>query len=341
VQADSDGRRIEHIEVRPLEGPSLKVRARRYILACGAIENSRLLLASNDVEPQGIGNKHDQVGRFFMEHPAGRIASISTPQPFEMWSTFRKRFMRDGTPLAPALRLGDETQERERALNGIVTLKLQRDPKLGPTISNRVYSNIKHSLDPTRSGRALDHIYRGLRGWLQRHVRDTVAKAKAKAGKTSLYLITRGEQAPNPDSRVLLSDERDAFGNPRANLDWRLGELDKHSQRVLVRTFDEELRRLGKGSATPNEWLSDPDPQWPIDLTVGNHPLANYHQMGGTRMSDDPATGVVDADCRVHGYDNLYVAGSSVFPTGGWANPTMTIIALALKLAEHLDSTDN
>ena len=132
------------------------------------------------------------------------------------------------------------------------------------------------------------------------HVRDTVAKAKAKAGKTSLYLITRGEQAPNPDSRVLLSEERDTFGNPLANLDWRLGELDKHSQRVLVRTFDEELRRLGQGSATPSDWLSDLNPQWPIDLTVGNHHLANYHQLGGTRMSDDSTSGVVDADCRVH-----------------------------------------
>jgi len=341
VQADADGRQIRHVEVRSLDGPALQVRARRYVLACGAIENSRLLLASNDVEPNGIGNSSDQVGRFFMEHPAGRIASIQTQHPFEMWSTFRKRFMSDGTPLAPALRLGDATQEREKALNGIVTLKLQRDPKLGPTISNKLYSNIKHSLDPTRSGRALDHIYRAVRAWLQMHVRDTVAKAKAKAGKTSLYLITRGEQAPNPDSRVLLSEERDTFGNPLANLDWRLGELDKHSQRVLVRTFDEELRRLGQGSATPSDWLSDPDPQWPIDLTVGNHPLANYHQLGGTRMSDDSTSGVVDADCRVHGYGNLYIAGSSVFPTGGWANPTLTIIALSLRLAEHLHSTKN
>lgn len=341
LQANPEGRRIEHIEVRSLDGPTLQVRARRYVLACGAIENSRLLLASNDVEPHGIGNSRDQVGRFFMEHPAGRIAKIDTPQPFEMWSTFRKRFMPDGTPLAPALRLGDETQAQERALNGIVTLKLQRDPKLGQTISNKLYQGIKHSVDPTRSGRALDHIYRGVRGWLQAHIRDTLARARARAGKTSLYLITRGEQAPNPDSRVLLSNERDALGTPRANLDWRLGELDKHSQRVLVRTFDAELRRLGKGSATPSDWLADPDPQWPIDPTVGNHPLANYHQMGGTRMSDDPNGGVVDADCRVHGYDNLYVAGSSVFPTGGWANPTLTIVALALRLAEHLDSTDS
>jgi len=339
LQADAGGGRIEHVEVRSLDGPLLQVRARRYVVACGAIENSRLLLASNDVEPDGIGNSRDQVGRFFMEHPAGRIASIDSPQPFELWATFKKRFMRDGPPLAPALRLGDETQEGERALNGIVTLKLQRDPKHGMTISNKLYQGIKHSLNPTRSGRALDHLYRGVRAWLQANIKETVARAKARAGKTSLYLITRGEQAPNPDSRVLLSTERDSLGHRRADLDWQLGELDKHSQRVLVRTFDAELRRLGKGSATPSAWLADPDPQWPIDPTIGNHPLANYHQMGGTRMSADPATGVVDADCRVHGYDNLYVAGSSVFPTGGWANPTLTIIALSLRLAEHLDST--
>ena len=248
---------IEHVEVRSLDGPPLQVRARRYVLACGAIENSRLLLASNDVEPHGIGNSRDQVGRFFMEHPAGRIAKIDTPQPFEMWSAFQKRFMRDGPPLAPALRLGDETQAQERALNGIVTMKLQRDPKHGVTLSNKLYQRIKHSVNPTRSGRALDHIYRGVRAWLQmQRTRRRSREREARAGKTSLYLITRGEQAPNPDSRVLLSNERDALGNPRADLDWRLGELDKHSQRVLVRTFDAELRRLGRGSATPSDWLA-------------------------------------------------------------------------------------
>jgi choline dehydrogenase-like flavoprotein len=101
--------------------------------------------------------------------------------------------------------------------------------------------------------------------------------------------------------------------------------------------FDEELRRLGKGRVVPSAWLDEPGPQWPIDPTVGNHPFANYHQMGGARMSASPAHGVVDGDCRVHGYANLFVAGGSVFPTGGWANPTLTIIALALRLADHVD----
>jgi choline dehydrogenase-like flavoprotein len=153
-----------------------------------------------------------------------------------------------------------------------------------------------------------------------------------------LFVITRGEQAPNPDSRIVLSSKRDALGNRRADLNWQLGELDKHTARVMAQVMDEEFRRLGKGSVVPSDWTGEPGPEWPVDLTVGNHPIANYHQMGGTRMSDDPSKGVVDADCRVHGYANLFVTGGSVFPTGGWANPTLTIAALALRLADHLSA---
>ena len=337
VQADPAAMTVEHIVVQPIGGTRRKVLARHYILACGAIENCRLMLASNDVEPSGIGNGRDQVGRFFMEHPAGRIGKVETDRPFELWSDLQKRFMPSGPPLAPALRLGDAAQRENRALNSIVTLKLQRDPSRGVAIGNRLYHNLKHSIAPNRSGRALDHAYRAIRAWIHREVRTTVEHLRARAGMTQLYLITRGEQAPNPESRVLLSSERDTLGNPRADLDWQLSDIDKHTARIFAETFDRELRRLGQGSVTLSDWLFEPGPQWPVDHTVGNHPLANYHQLGGTRMSKAPATGVVDSDCRVHGYDNLHVAGSSVFVTGGWANPTLTILALALRLADRLE----
>lgn len=333
--ADNAGS-IDHVEVQPLGGERRKLRADRYVLACGAIENSRLLLASNDVEPHGIGNRHDLVGRFFMEHPAGRIARIETSRPYDIWALFQKRFMPSGPPLAPALRLGDEAQREHSALNSIVTFKLQRDPKRGVALGNRIYHQMVHSVAPTKRGRKLDQLYRGVRAWIHREVRNKVERWRAEAGLTQLYVITRGEQAPNPASRVLLSTERDALGNPRADLDWRMGEIDKHTARVMTKVIDEEFNRLGLGSAIASDWLGDPGPQWPVDQTVGNHPLANYHQMGGTRMSSDPARGVVDADCRVHGYANLYIAGGSVFPTGGWANPTLTIAALALRLGDHL-----
>lgn len=339
VQADETGSQVRHIDVRPIGGPPIPIVAHKFVLACGAIENCRLMLASNDVESAGIGNVRDLVGRYFMEHPAGRVGKVETDQPFELWAAFQKRFMREGPPLAPALRLGDAVQRTHHALNSIVTLKLQRDPKHGVALGNRLYHGIKHSLNPTRSGRALDHLYRNIRGWIHREVRETVERFRARAGLTGLHVIIRGEQAPNAASRVLLSSERDALGNLRADLDWQLSELDKHTARVLAQVLDGELRRLNKGSLIANDWLSEPGVHWPVDPTIGNHPLANYHQLGGTRMSSDPAIGVVDANCRVHGYRNLYAAGGSVFPTGGWANPTLTIMALALRLGSHLHAT--
>jgi len=240
--------------------------------------------------------------------------------------------MRSGPPLAPVLRLADATQRAARALNSIATFKLQRPPSLGVPIGNRIYQNLKHGVDPNRRGRALDHAYRGVRAWYHRQIRGPLKRLRARKSTTGLYLIVRGEQAPNPDSRVRLSSERDALGNLRADLDWQLCEADKHSARVFVETFDTELRRLGLGSVDPSAWLASAGAQWPVDPTVGNHPIAGYHQMGTTRMSADPKEGVVTADCNVFGYDNLFVAGSSVFSTSGWANPTLTIVALSLRL---------
>jgi len=337
LQVTPEANAVRHVTVRPLVGPARAVKARHYVLACGAIENPRLLLSSDDVEPHGIGNARDQVGRWFMEHPTGRIGRVHVARPYEMWDAFQKRFMRAGPPLAPVLRLAEATQRERRTLNSIATFKLQRPPALGVPIGNRIYQNLKHNIDPDRRGRALDHLYRGLRAWFHREIRGTFEKWRARSGKSGLYLIVRGEQAPNPRSRVRLSTARDALGGRPADLDWQLAEADKHSARVFVETFDAELKRLELGWVEPAEWLSDPSPQWPVDPTVGNHPIAGYHQMGTTRMSADPADGVVTADCNIHGYDNLYVAGSSVFSTSGWANPTLTLVALALRLADHLD----
>jgi hypothetical protein len=136
-----------------------------------------------------------------------------------------------------------------------------------------------------------------------------------------------GEQQPNRDSRVTLSDRRDALGLPMTRLDWRLTAADKASLRRNLRALGAEFAAAGIGRL--HLTLPEGD-SWPDDLTGGNH------HMGTTRMAADPRQGVVDADCRVHGIDNLYVAGSSVFPTCGAANPTLTIVALALRLADHL-----
>ena len=337
LQANAQANGIDHVEVCALGGGHpAKVAAKHFVVACGAIENARLMLVSDDVEPNGIGNARGQVGRFWMEHPTGRIGKVETDAPADLWALFQKRFMKDGVPLAPLLRLSDAAQREREALNSIVTFKLQRDPKHGVALGNKLYHNLKHSLHPNRRGRALDHLYRGVRGWFHRTVREPIEHARAKYAKAGLYLIVRGEQAPNPDSRVVLSEKHDALGHRRADLDWQLSELDKHTARVFAEVFDGEMKRMGQRGVTPSGWLGEPGTAWPVDPTVGNHPIAGYHHIGGTRLGTDPSSSVVDPDCRVHGYENLWIAGSSCFPTAGWANPTLTLVAMAIRLAERL-----
>jgi choline dehydrogenase-like flavoprotein len=129
------------------------------------------------------------------------------------------------------------------------------------------------------------------------------------------------------------------LGVPRSRLDWRLSEVDRRSARVLVETLAEEFRRLGLGSVTPESWLyAENGPAWAFDDGVGNHPIGGYHHMGTTRMSVSIAEGVADSNCTVHDVANLHVAGSSIFTTGGWSNPTLSIIAFAQRLANFISA---
>jgi choline dehydrogenase-like flavoprotein len=337
LRCDEHAHHITTAEARSLQGHLLKVRARHYVLACGAIENARLLLLSNDVVPAGIGNAHGHVGRYFMEHPHARIAHIATKDPAGFWALYRKRYARHAPPVAPALVASEGLQRRAGMLNSAASFKPQRDPSRGLALGKKVYMNLKHSLNPSRSGRMIWHGYRGITDFLQAHVSMPLLRLAVKAARMQLYVIARAEQAPNPESRVILSEQRDELGCRRADLDWRLSALDKHSVRELAASLGREFDRLQLGRVTAMDWLHDDSSTWPVDPTIGNHPIGGYHHMGTTRMSATPAHGVVDANCTVHGMANLHIAGSSVFTTGGWANPTLTLLALAHRLAHHID----
>ncbi|GMR14422.1 MAG: GMC family oxidoreductase [Gammaproteobacteria bacterium] len=338
LQAAENAASVTRLDATTLQGRKLQVTARHFVLACGAIENARLLLASNTVEASGIGNQHDQLGRYFMEHPHGRVAHIETEDPAAFWALYRKRYPATDVPVAPALVLPPSLQKRLGILNSAATFKLQKDPARGATVSKRVYLNLKHSLSPSRSGRRLWHAWRGTQDWLQRHVSMPLLRFGTRVNRMGLYVIARAEQAPNPHSRVCLSSEMDALGYPRADLDWQLCDLDKETMLQFGKTLEREFDRLGLGKVTTYQWLEDGTPEWPVDASVGNHPIGGYHHMGTTRMSNSPKTGVVDANCTVHGYQNLHIAGSSVFTTGGWANPTLTLLALTHRLGDHLNS---
>lgn len=337
LQANEGASGISRIEASSLSGKRLSVQAKHYVLACGAIENARLMLASRQVESTGLGNQYDQVGRYFMEHPHGRIAAIETDDPAAFWALYRKRYPANDVPVAPVLVLPAEQQRRLGVLNSAATFKLQKDPERGNSISKKAYLNLKHSLSPSKSGRRLWQTWRAAQDWLQKRVSMPLLRFGTRVNRMGLYVIARAEQAPNPHSRVCLSTEMDALGSPRADLNWQLCSLDKETMLKFGQTLGHEFDRLGLGKLTSSEWLHDGRLDWPVDVTVGNHPIGGYHHMGTTRMSISPQQGVVDANCKVHGYHNLHIAGSSVFTTGGWANPTLTLLALSHRLAAQLD----
>ena len=336
IQAHADRSGLDHLLVRNASGQTARIQANTYVLACGGIENARLLLASNDVEPLGIGNRHDQVGRFFMEHPHGRLGRIRTRDPYRLWNAFRMRFPRGGVPVAPVLLPAPALQQERGILNTALTFKWQRNPAAGVPRARRIYQELKTQLAPGRGNRRLWHAYRGLRFAYARSLRPLLTRGLMRLQDFQLSVMIRAEQAPNPASRVVLSTAKDELGCAKADLDWRLGEQDKHTLRELARALNDELVRLDLGVLEPSPWLDEPGLDWPVDGTVGNHPIGGYHHAGTTRMSADPVDGVVDPNCAVHGYPDLYVLGSSVFPTAGWANPTLTILALAHRLKAHL-----
>jgi choline dehydrogenase-like flavoprotein len=266
------------------------------VLATGGIENARLLLASNGVEVAGLGNRHDLVGRFFMEHPhthSGEYLPSAAARPLGLYRLHR----RGPVEVLGLLALSPALRRSERLANASATLA------------------------PRPQGGALE---RGL-GVVIAGFEGVDANAQ---GVPRFALSNAGEQVPNPESRVQLSYERDALGMNRVALKWRLSADDRGSLRRSHEILAREIGRAGLGRVKPG--LGDPSGAWPFDVNGARH------HMGTTRMHVDPKQGVVDADSRVHGVANLFVAGSSVFPTSGSANPTLTIVALALRLADHL-----
>lgn len=331
-----EARKVEYLRVESRVGRSLKVRAGAFVLSAGGIENPRILLASRSTMPMGLGNARDLVGRFFMEHPHARGGRILVTRSWDLLNAFGRSHMIDGDRVAALIAASEAQQAEARMLNTSVTVVPRQAAGETQFWGMRAYNRVKHDMAPTRSGRALwMHTKRAVT-YVQRKVDPLRPWLLHRMGAVDLALLIRAEQAPNPDSRITLSQDRDATGMPRVQLDWRMTDLDIHSARSLVETLGQEFSRLGLGRVEPAAWLSSPRRRWEADALISAHPFGGYHHMGTTRMASDPERGVTDGSGRVFGIDNLYIAGSSLFPTSGWANPTLTIVALALRTADHI-----
>lgn len=338
MATSEDGRAVTGATVSNPQGRQVQVCGQQFVLATGGLENARLLLSTRtQAHPDGIGNNNDQVGRYFMEHPHARGARIISSDPERLFRTF-PTFQRDakGQRFGLLLRPSEGLQAEQGILNTCFTISVCRHPGQKPPLYKKTYGKLKHDLAPGKIGRALWRVTKKASRWVQDRGGPGTQARLLRDSRYGIYAVIRAEQAPNPDSRIRLSTARDAFGVPKIELDWQLLDIDKRSVLATMTAFDRDLRRLGLGEVHPCDWLNDPGTPWEFDHLVTSHPYGGYHHMGTTRMGTDPARSVVDANSRVHGMDNLYIAGSSVFPTGGWANPTLTIIALAMRLGDHL-----
>jgi choline dehydrogenase-like flavoprotein len=326
---NTEGSHLMAVDIVSMDGRRCRIRAKTFVLACGGLENPRLLLNSTSVMSCGVGNQNDQVGRYLMDHLRSKhvVATLDDPYAISrIMNTYRDR---TGSFLV-GMKLSEELQRESRILNaGIMTYtEGGEDSSLDATI--RLVKGVTRGKLPEHTTVELLNVLRDLDGLVMNVRREFLRPGTEALRRALITIVCESEQSPNPSSRVYLSDERDALGMRKLNVDWQLSELDLKTTQVMVNTLASQLVKHFRSRIRIPEWISTAPADWAHHFKDVSHPT------GTTRMSTNPATGVVDANCRVHGVDNLYIAGSSVFPTTGQSNPTLTIVALALRLSDHL-----
>lgn len=338
IETDITAKTATRLRVATLEGNELFVSAKSFVLAMGGIENARLLLVSNTVQRAGLGNQNDLVGRFFMDHPTITMGILLPSEPYSQLGLEDYHSAGGANFFSGAVSLSEDVQRQERLSNHCAILRRQvyEEEEVGDGVASFKYlwRSFREQQLPEEFAHHLKNVITDI---------DLVAvtlhkRIRSRARPLALLnLGNHSEPVPNPESRVSLSSERDKLGLNRAQLDWRLSELDKINMRRFLEILAREVGRFGLGRV---RILLNNDNSWPIPPPESpwTGPRGAYHHMGTTRMSKDPQKGVVDENCRVHRMSNLFVAGSSVFPTSGYANPTLTIVALALRLADHMKS---
>jgi choline dehydrogenase-like flavoprotein len=355
ICTDVSGEHVQRLRAKTLAGTDISLQSDSYVLACGGLDTARLLLVSDANSSGGLGNASGMLGRNYMGHVDGRIALVrfyGRPKDtaFGFWRD------RDGVYVRPRFTFAPEVQRRERLSN---TASWIVNPTVGnPAHGNGVLSFAYLALSsPFGKYFASEAIRKATIGsavpgsawqhWLNMFRDLPRTAAFIPTFGTKRFLLHRrvpgfyqysqsncydlhyhAEQVPNRESRATLSDQEDALGMRRLNIDLRFSEQDIDSVLRSHELLDGYLRKHGigqldylPGDRRENVWAQARD---------------GYHQVGLARMSHDPADGVVDANCRVYGVANLYLASCATFPTSGQANPTFTMVAFAIRLAEYL-----
>lgn len=296
ILLENDSETVGKVIVKTFSGKEDSVLADKYILCMGAIENARILLNSNKQVEEGIGNKTDMVGRCFMEHFNVEMGSFIAEQGKWKNNLRMEYFTKPSYIRENKLGMANVTF--------YITTKLKAYGRTKDI--KKLFNRLSCEMGVSDK---LQFIYK----------HDCLGDGK---------ISSLCEQFPNKESRITLGKEQDELGIPRVILDWKMSEADERSIRHIVLEIAKEFAKNNLGRVKLASYILDKESSIPTNI--------HSHQMGTTRMAARPEEGVVDSNCRVFDTKNLYIAGSSVFSTGGGGNPTMPIVQLALRLAEHL-----
>ena len=301
ILSEKEEKKVGKIKTFTLDKNKIFFKARYFVLAAGGIENPRLLLLSHNERKRGLGNQNDLVGRFFMEHPHLPAGRLFMKREIHLLKHYKRHKNKNFDHFISGTLCPTETILRKYRL---LNLNIQLVRRFVRIKNGKL---VNHSSDLGGDPYPLltsEHEQRAY-----------------------VHLKVRAEQSPNPESRVTLSREKDELGCPKAQLKWLLRDQDLISIQKNLELLGRELGSYGLGRV---QTYLDHKKTWPRFTYGGSH------HMGTTRMHKNPREGVVDSNLKLHGCGNLFILGSSVFPTGGGVNPTLTIIALASRLAKHL-----
>ena len=351
IRLQADGQAVDWIDIATLSGNRLRAKARAVVLATGGLEAARLMLCSNDVVPQGVGNHHDVVGRYYMCHIAGNVGTLQIHgTPADVRHGYEVGA--DGVYCRRRLSIAASRQRRDELLNAVARLHFPRitDPSHGSGVLSGLF--LARRFISYEYGRRLQDPQAPSLRVLSRHLRNVVLDSAGTAAflghwvthrtlahrkfpsvilanrSNRFSLEVQGEQLPHPASRVTLGDTLDTLGMRRLRVDWRYQAQDIDSLARTLGLMAAEFARTGTGRL---EFCREE-----LEEDLLRYGAYGGHHLGTARMGHDPRTSVVDPQCRVHSVRDLFVAGSAVFPTSSQANPTLTLVALSLRLSQHL-----
>lgn len=323
------GEHCQRLEISSRLGRRASIRARSFVIACGAIETARLLLASPLGNGGTVANGSGLVGRFFQDHVSYVAGEVEPVSRRLVQHVFDPRYV-GSTMYSLKLEPTDSAMQREGWLNVMAHIAFQIPEALGWMELRRILRSLQAGRLELPSRDESIAILRGGAELTRLVLTRYVARRRRSPGSGSIRLLVDSEQAPDGASRVLLDDRVDELGMPRARLDWRVGDLERRTLTEFAKRIAAEFDRVGLGKirlAGAPDFDRRDEPGAARDI---------FHHMGTARMSPNPRTGVTRPDLRCHDVDNLFLAGAAVFPAGGIANPTFTALALSIRLADHL-----